>query len=103
MLARQLADPAQRAELDRGPAGAVNPAGGSGGHDHRLDSRSPGDTVDVDRLAEVIAATGAVRHVEALIRQRVAEGIDALGQAPIHDDARRALTELAVAATDRPS
>jgi geranylgeranyl diphosphate synthase type I len=108
MLARQLADPAQRAELDRGPAGAVNPAGGSGGHDHRGPERPhdrvhPGDTVDVERLADVIAATGAVRHVEALIRQRVDEGIDALRQAPIHDDARRALTELAVAATDRSS
>lgn len=101
MLALQLATPAQRAELDRGPAGAVNPAVGSGGHDPR--PVADAHPVDVGRLADVIAETGAVNHVEALIKQRVAEGIDALSEAPIHDEARRALTELAVAATDRPA
>ncbi|WP_412744117.1 polyprenyl synthetase family protein [Krasilnikovia sp. MM14-A1004] len=84
MLARQLASPAQRAALDRshGPAR---------------------DAAEVDRLARVIAATGAVARVEGLIRHRVAEGVAALADAPIHPDARAALTGLAVTATDRPS
>lgn len=87
MLARQLADPAQLAELDRG----------------RAATESAEDSVDIERLADVIAETGAVTQVESLIRQRVTEGVDALAEAPIHDDARHALTELAVAATHRPS
>jgi geranylgeranyl diphosphate synthase, type I len=99
MLAHQLATPAQSAELAtlaqcaalaRDPAGAVNPADGSGGP-------------DLPRLAAVIAETGAPARVEALIQQRVAEGIAALAEAPIHDDARSALTDLAVTATHRPA
>jgi geranylgeranyl diphosphate synthase, type I len=94
MLAHQLATPAQRAELAKDPAGAVIPADGSGG----LNPAS-----DVSRLAQVIAETGAPAQVEALIQQRVAEGIAALADAPIHDGARAALTDLAVSATHRPS
>ena len=90
MLARQLATPAQRAELDQDPAGAVTPADGSGGHTGR-----------VARLAEIIAETGAPSRVEALISERVAEGVAALAQAPIAGDARDALTDLAVTAAHR--
>lgn len=90
MLALQLATAAQRAELERDPAGAVLPADGSGGP-------------DLARLAEVIADTGAPRQVEALIEERVAAGIEALADAPIDNQAREALTSLAVTATDRPA
>ena len=90
MLAHQLATPAQRAELHKDPAGAVIPADGSGGP-------------DVARLAEVIADTGAPDRVEALIRQRVEEGVSAVMHAPIHPDARSALAGLAVSATHRPA
>ncbi|MFI7375790.1 polyprenyl synthetase family protein [Actinoplanes sp. NPDC049668] len=79
MLAHELADPAQRAELARDSAGPVA------------------------RRAEVIAETGAVGRVEALIQLRVAEGVEALADAPIHDDARAVLTDLAVTATHRPT
>jgi geranylgeranyl diphosphate synthase type I len=119
MLAHQLATPAQRAELDRGPAGALNPAGGSGACSPRgisacspsgISACSPSGTgacspsrIEVGRLADVIAETGAVAQVEALIRGRVADAVEALTDAPIHDDARNALTELAVAATRRPA
>ena len=90
MLAQQLATPAQRAELARDPAGAVNPADGSGG-------------LDLARLAEVITETGAPERVEALIQQRVTVGVAALDEAPIHDEARAALTDLAFTATHRPA
>jgi geranylgeranyl diphosphate synthase type I len=102
MLAHQLADPAQRAELVRGPAGAVNPADGSGGYDFPAGTAGTVN-LDVQRLGEVIAGTGAVARVEDLIRQRVTEGIEALVDADIHDDARAALTDLAVTATHRPA
>jgi geranylgeranyl diphosphate synthase type I len=94
MLAHQLATPAQRAELARYPAGAAIPADGSGGFNPE---------VDVTELAQLIAETGARARVETLIQQRVAEGIAALAEAPIHDEARAALTDLAVSATHRPS
>jgi geranylgeranyl diphosphate synthase, type I len=90
MLARQLATPSQRAELDQDPAGGVIPADGSGGH-----------TGGVARLAEIIAETGAPGRVEAIISERVADGITALARAPISDDARDALTDLAVTAAHR--
>jgi geranylgeranyl diphosphate synthase type I len=53
--------------------------------------------------AEVIAETGAPARVEALIQHRVAEGIAALADAPIHEQARGALIDLAVAVTHRPA
>ena len=92
MLAHQLATPAQRAELAPNPAGAVIPADGSGG----LNSPAA-----IARRAEIIVETGAVAQVEALIQQRVAEGVAALVDAPIHDDARDALTHLAASASHR--
>jgi geranylgeranyl diphosphate synthase type I len=90
MLAHQLATPAQRAALARDPAGAVIPADGSGGP-------------TIARMAQIIADTGAPEQVEVLVRKRVDEGLDALAKAPIHADARAALTELAVTATHRPA
>jgi geranylgeranyl diphosphate synthase, type I len=90
MLARQLATRTQHAELAQAPAGAVIPADGSGGP-------------SLTRLAEVIADTGAPARVEALIEQRVALGVAALADVPVHADARAALTALAVTATHRPA
>jgi geranylgeranyl diphosphate synthase type I len=100
MFARQLASPRQRAELDKDPAGAVIPADGSGGPALDAYAARP---ADVTRLAEVVAETGAPARVEALIEERLAEGITALDDAPIHDDARAALTALAVTAAHRPA
>jgi geranylgeranyl diphosphate synthase type I len=90
MLAHQLATPAQRAELAVDPAGAVNPADGSGGP-------TPAE------LAELITATGAPARLEEMIQERVTEGIAALADAPIQPEALEALTELAVRATSRPA
>ncbi|HEY0532991.1 MAG TPA: polyprenyl synthetase family protein [Actinoplanes sp.] len=87
MLAHQLATAAQRAELAIDPAGGVIPADGSGG----------------PRLASAIAATGAPERLEQMIRERVAEGVDALAGAPIQPAAFEALTALAVSATNRPA
>lgn len=96
MLARRLASPAQREALD--PAGAVNPADGSGG------SPSPDlSPADIARRAQVIAETGAPARLEAMIQERVADGVAALAGAPLHEDARAALIELAVRATHRPA
>ncbi|MCT2278337.1 polyprenyl synthetase family protein [Micromonospora chalcea] len=81
MLARQLADPAQRRALDR--AGSVTTAR------------------DVDRLADVVRDTGATARVERMIADRVTEALAALGTAPIDETARTALTGLATAATAR--
>ena len=53
--------------------------------------------------AEAIAATGAPEMVEAMIRERVASAIAGLAAAPIADEARAALIELAVRATQRPA
>jgi geranylgeranyl diphosphate synthase type I len=86
MLARRLATDSQRAELDR----------------DLTDSAATRDfPQSLARRAEVITETGAVAHVEALIRQRVAQGLRAITDAPLHDGARTALTDLAVGATQR--
>ncbi|WP_245665434.1 polyprenyl synthetase family protein [Actinoplanes subtropicus] len=53
--------------------------------------------------AEAIAATGAPEVVEAMIRERVASAVAVLADAPIADQARAALVELAVRATERPA
>ncbi|WP_372443753.1 polyprenyl synthetase family protein [Nucisporomicrobium flavum] len=115
MLARQLATPAQRAELTKDPAGAVIPADGSGGplspwsppgndSSRPLGFPSPDHTDEtVARQAEIIVETGAVARVEAMIRQRVEEAVAALLDAPIEHEARAALTDLAVTATHRPA
>ncbi|MBU8858235.1 MULTISPECIES: polyprenyl synthetase family protein [unclassified Micromonospora] len=81
MLARQLADPAQRRALDR--AGSVTSA-------H-----------EVARLADVVRDTGATAQVERMISERVTEALAALRTAPIDETARTALTGLATAATAR--
>jgi len=38
-----------------------------------------------------------------MIRDRVTDGVEALAEAPIHTDARAALTKLAARATHRPA
>ncbi|MEV0006063.1 polyprenyl synthetase family protein [Micromonospora sp. NPDC050980] len=83
MLARQLADPAQRRALDR--AGAVT-----------------GDR-EVTRLADLVRDTGATARVERMISERVTEALTSLATAPIDETARTALTGLATAATARRS
>ncbi|WBB73486.1 polyprenyl synthetase family protein [Micromonospora sp. WMMD1128] len=83
MLARQLADPAQRRALDR--AGSV------------------GGARELARLADVVRDTGAATRVERMISERVAEALSALDTAPIDETARTALTGLATAATERRS
>jgi geranylgeranyl diphosphate synthase type I len=93
MIARQRATAQQRAELATDPAGAVNPADGSGGF-------SPAQIV---RRAQVIAETGAPAAIEAMISQRVADGVAAMADAPIDQQARAALIDLAVRATHRPA
>jgi len=62
---------------------------------------SPLDADDVDRLAGVVAETGAVAAVEAMVERRVEAAIDALVLAPIDATTRYALTDLAITATDR--
>ena len=49
----------------------------------------------------MITDTGALAACEAMIGEHVAEALAALGQAPITDEAKTALAELAVAATAR--
>ncbi|MEV0213557.1 polyprenyl synthetase family protein [Micromonospora sp. NPDC050695] len=77
MLARQLATPAQLTALDQ--------AG----------------TAPVERLAELVAETGAAARVERMIAERVGDALAALDAAPVDRTARTALTGLATAATDR--
>jgi len=102
MLARKLATPAQRAELTLDPAGAVNPADGSGGS---TDAPTEGGLTkaQIERRAGIIAETGAPARLEAMIQERVADGVAALARAPIHEEARAALIELAVRVTHRPA
>ena len=62
---------------------------------------------DVDRLARIIASTGAVREMEQRIADLVASGVAALsavaddGRPVVAPDARARLVELAHAVTDR--
>lgn len=76
LLARQLATPAQLAVFDSAPPAVV---------------------------AEVVAETGAVARVETMIQERVAAAIASLAPAPLAAEARAALIELAVRATQRPA
>ena len=69
-----------------------------------IDERLGDPRLDEEGAAEVravITDTGALAACEAMIGEHVAEAVAALGQAPITDDARAALAELAVAATAR--
>lgn len=77
MVARQLATPAQLRVLERAGDGPV------------------------DRLAELVAETGAVTRVERMIAERVGDALAALDAAPVDRTARTALTGLATAATNR--
>jgi geranylgeranyl diphosphate synthase, type I len=53
------------------------------------------------RVREVIASTGALAECELMIENNVKEALAALDSAPITDDAKAALADLAVAATAR--
>lgn len=89
MLARELADPAQRDELE-GVLARDRSAG------------SPLlDDAAVNRLAGLVIETGAVRRVEQMIAERVEIALGALDTAPMDSAARDALTDLAVTATTR--
>jgi len=59
------------------------------------------DEAGAAEVRTVITDTGALAACEAMIGERVAEAVAALGQAPITDDAKTALAELAVATTAR--
>ncbi|MEU8180335.1 polyprenyl synthetase family protein [Micromonospora sp. NPDC049044] len=76
VLARELATPAQLRALERA-----------------------GD--EPDRLAELVAETGAVARVERMISERVSDALAALDSAPVDRTARTALTGLTTAATNR--
>jgi geranylgeranyl diphosphate synthase type I len=93
MLARRLATPAQRAELAIDPAGAINPADGSGGL----------NPAQIAHHARIIAETGAPGQVEAMISERVANAVAVVAEAPIDPDTSAALIDLAVRATHRPA
>jgi geranylgeranyl diphosphate synthase type I len=82
-LAMQTADAAQAAALQRGLG------------DRRLDAGQ------VQRLREVIVATGALEDVERRIVERTAAARTALHSGTVSEDARTALDALAGAATDR--
>jgi geranylgeranyl diphosphate synthase type I len=69
-----------------------------------IDERLGDPRLDEEGAAEVravITDTGALAACEGMIGEHVAEAMAALGQAPITDDAKAALAELAVAATAR--
>ena len=59
------------------------------------------DEAGAAEVRAVITDTGALAACEAMIGEHVAEALAALGQAPITDEAKTALAELAVAATAR--
>jgi geranylgeranyl diphosphate synthase type I len=82
-LAYERAGTAQRALLERG-----------------LGNRALDDE-GVDALRGVLVETGALAEVETLIGRLTAEALDALETRDITAEARSALRELAVAATDR--
>jgi len=79
LLARQLATPAQRNAL----------------------RELPDDAADVARLTDVVAETGAIDAVEAMVEHRITTALDALVGAPIGPAARSALADLAITATSR--
>jgi geranylgeranyl diphosphate synthase type I len=79
--------------LERAPAGDAA----------RLDALlgTPLDDADVEDLRRVIVTSGAHADVEERIRVLTRTSLEALEQAPITDQARSALRELAEAATQR--
>jgi geranylgeranyl diphosphate synthase, type I len=79
LLARELATAAQRTAL----------------------RQLPDDAADVARLSDVVAETGAVDAVEAMVEHRITTALDALVGAPIDPASRSALADLAITATSR--
>ncbi|MDG4821893.1 polyprenyl synthetase family protein [Asanoa sp. WMMD1127] len=77
LLARQLATPAQAAHLTRNAC------------------------ADIEHLAKIVADTGAVAAVEAMIDNRVSAALAVLDEAPIDPTTHAALRDLAVTATHR--
>lgn len=67
---------------------------------HELGDRGM-DAAGIAALREVIVSTGALDQVEQRIAQRTAQARDALHTDVINDSARKALDELAVAASER--
>ncbi|HEV7707894.1 MAG TPA: polyprenyl synthetase family protein, partial [Asanoa sp.] len=63
----------------------------------------PATPGEIDRVAEIVADTGAVAMVDAMIENRVSAALAALDRAPIDSATRAALGTLAVAATQRRS
>ena len=59
------------------------------------------DAAGVTELQEVIVDTGALDEVEERIGRRTEVALEALDRAPITDEARGVLAELAIAATAR--
>lgn len=59
------------------------------------------DSNGVETLREIILQTGALAYVEQLIDSLMTESLDALRAAPIDEEARHVLHDLAVAATRR--
>ncbi len=82
-LARERADAAQARLLD-----------------DSLGDRSLADSAAA-QVRKVITKTGALAECESLIAANLKEAVAALDGAPITDEARSALTALAIAATDR--
>jgi geranylgeranyl diphosphate synthase, type I len=68
--------------------------------DRRLGDRLLGEA-GVQEVRSILTGTGALAECEAMIGSGVAEALAALEDAPIAAEARRALAELAVAATAR--
>jgi geranylgeranyl diphosphate synthase, type I len=79
LLARRLATPTQRKAL----------------------RQPPGDVADLAQLADVVAETGAVEAVEAMVERRTEIAMEALAGAPIEAASRSALADLAITATSR--
>jgi geranylgeranyl diphosphate synthase type I len=59
------------------------------------------EAADIDRLAAVVAETGAVDAVERMVERRVDAALEALEHAPIEAESRSTLAELAITATQR--
>ena len=59
------------------------------------------DAAGVAEVRAVITDTGALAACETMIDEHVAEAVAALGRAPVTDEAKAALAELAVTATAR--
>ena len=55
----------------------------------------------VATLRQVICETGALARVEQMVAELMSDALEALAQAPIDDEARVVLHELAIAATAR--